>query len=188
MFVFLNLLFSTLVSFYKCHKNLFYFRKNRKQNLSAQISPKNIFLVQNWNNERYHGIQHIWIIQVLSLSHCLCMISQSTKPIFNNFEFLDQIDSIRVFLFQNSTNEHHHQIQHIWISLEAKFYLKQRILSFWTKFTQKVYFPSKTGQININGELAYSNYSRCQILSYLLNRQFLFFGPNLPQNCISRPN
>ena len=37
----------------------------------------------------------------------------------------------------NRTNEHHYQIQHIWISLGCKFHLKQIIIVFWTKFSQK---------------------------------------------------
>ena len=52
----------------------------------------------------------------------------------------------KVFPVKNRKSEHHHGILHIWISLDTKFQLKLIILSFWTKFTQKRYFQSKTEQ------------------------------------------
>ena len=52
----------------------------------------------------------------------------------------------KVFPVKNRKSEHHHGILHIWISLGTKFQLKLIILSFWTKFTQKMYFQSKTEQ------------------------------------------
>ena len=42
--------------------------------------------------------------------------------------------------------EHHHRFLHIWISLSTKFQPKLKILSFWTKFTQKGYFQWKISQ------------------------------------------
>ena len=39
----------------------------------------------------------------------------------------------------NKKSELHLEILHIWISLGTKFQLKLIILSFWTKFVQKVY-------------------------------------------------
>ena len=52
----------------------------------------------------------------------------------------------KIFPVENRKSEHHHGILHIWISLGTKFQLKLIILSFWTKFTQKRYFQSKTEQ------------------------------------------
>ena len=52
----------------------------------------------------------------------------------------------KVFPVKNRKSEHHHGILHIWISLGTKFQLKLITLSFWTKFTQKRYFQSKTEQ------------------------------------------
>ena len=46
-------------------------------------------------------------------------------------------------------NEHHHWIVHIRISLGTTFQLKLTIESFWTKFTQKGCFPSKTVKTTI---------------------------------------
>ena len=46
-------------------------------------------------------------------------------------------------------NEHHHWIVHIRISLGTTFQLKLAIESFWTKFTQKGCFPSKTVKTTI---------------------------------------
>ena len=54
--------------------------------------------------------------------------------------------SKRVFPVENRKSEHHHGILHISISLGTKFQLKQIILSFWAKFTQKRYFQLKTEQ------------------------------------------
>ena len=49
------------------------------------------------------------------------------------------------------TNEHHHQLQQIGVSLDAKFNLKPTILIFTTKFAQKG-IPYKAGQMNITNE------------------------------------
>ena len=65
--------------------------------------------------------------------------------IINNFDFLDQIFPKRVFVVQNGEKKRHDRLQYIWISLGTKFHLKQTISDFWTKFTQKWYFWSKTG-------------------------------------------
>ena len=39
------------------------------------------------------------------------------------------------------------------MTVVIKFQLKLIILIFWTKFTQKVYFPSKTEKVNTAIEL-----------------------------------
>ena len=65
----------------------------------------------------------------------------------DNLDFLDQICSQRVFLVEDRKNEHHHWILHIRIILNTQFQLKLMILIFWTKFTQKWYFRSKTEKV-----------------------------------------
>ena len=47
---------------------------------------------------------------------------------------------------QKQKSEIHHGILQIWISLSTKFQLKLTNVSFWTKFSQKSYFQSKTEQ------------------------------------------
>ena len=49
-------------------------------------------------------------------------------------------------MVENRKSEHQNGILHIRISLNTKFQHKMAILSFWTKFTQKGYFQSKTEQ------------------------------------------
>ena len=50
-------------------------------------------------------------------------------------------------------SQHHHWILHIRISLDTKFYFKQKTLNFGTKFVQKGYFRLKTQKVNIIMEL-----------------------------------
>ena len=66
----------------------------------------------------------------------------------DNFNFLGQICSKRVFLVKNRKSEHHHWILHIRISLNTKLQLGQNILIFRTKLAQKRFFPSKTEKVN----------------------------------------
>ena len=42
------------------------------------------------------------------------------------------------FSVENRKIKHHHRIKHIWISLDAKFHVKQIILIFLAKYAQKV--------------------------------------------------
>ena len=60
-------------------------------------------------------------------------------------------------------SEHRHWIKHTRISLGIKFHLKLTILTFWTTFTQKGYFPWKTKKASITLEFCMyrvSPYSR----------------------------
>ena len=50
--------------------------------------------------------------------------------------------------------EHHHRLHYIRISLDAKFHVKQTILSFWAKITHKGYVWSKTEQVNISPSIS----------------------------------
>ena len=52
----------------------------------------------------------------------------------------------KLFPVEKKKSEHHHGILHIWISLSTKFQRKLIILSFWTKFTPKMYLQLKTEQ------------------------------------------
>ena len=65
------------------------------------------------------------------------------------FAFLDKISPKRYFPVQKIKLELHHQIQHISISLNTQFHLKQTILNFWTKFAQTGYFWFITEKANI---------------------------------------
>ena len=56
--------------------------------------------------------------------------------------------------YQNRAYEHHHRIQHIWISLDTKFHLNQTILPFWTKFPQKWVFWPKIKNLIITIDLS----------------------------------
>ena len=110
---------------------------------------KNLFPIQNKANEHRHQIQLIWIslgsdfdLKQIHLIVCITFTKKNVFPV------------------QSRTNKHHHQMQHIWISLGIKFHLKITILVFLTKVSQKVYFSSKAGKLNIPLELTYLNYSR----------------------------
>ena len=85
----------------------------------------------------------------------------------------------KVFPVENRKSEHHHGILHIWISLGTKFQLKLIILSFWTKFTQKRYFKSKTEQaihgvqafvfcvVNVDSTVVFKHFDALKDLSLL---------------------
>ena len=53
-----------------------------------------------------------------------------------------------VLAAQKTANADHHQVQHIRISLDTNFHLKQTILKFWTEVAQG-YFWSKTEKLCI---------------------------------------
>ena len=54
---------------------------------------------------------------------------------------------------QPERNDYHHWIMHTRSILGAKFKLQMTILIFWTKFTQKDYFQSKTEKVNTTTEI-----------------------------------
>ena len=76
--------------------------------------------------------------------------------------------------YQNRAYEHHHRIQHIWISLDTKFHLNQTILPFWTKFPQKWVFWPKIKNLIITIDLSIF------AVVFILNRKFEFLG-HLPK-------
>ena len=63
--------------------------------------------------------------------------------------FLDQICSKKINPVQNRKSEHHHRIQHIQISVNTKFHLKQTTFPFLAKIAQKVYKKSQRYKGNI---------------------------------------
>ena len=98
----------------------------------------------------------------------------------------------KVFPVENRKSEHHHGILHIWISLGTKFQLKLIILSFWTKFTQKRYFQSKTEQavqglqafdfyvVNVNSTVVFEHFEDLKdliILNILKEKMSCLLGP-----------
>ena len=54
-----------------------------------------------------------------------------------------------IILVRNRKSEHDHWIVHIRISIGSKLQLKLTKNFFWTRFTQKRYFWSKTEKVNI---------------------------------------
>ena len=95
----------------------------------------------------------------------------------------------KVFPVENRTNEHHHEILHIWVILGTKSQLKLIIVSFWTKFTKKKYFQSKTEQaveglqafvfyvVNVNLTVVYKHYEDLEdlIILNILKEKLVMF-------------
>ena len=116
-------------------------------------------------NEFFSKTGHVGITSNMKYSnYSMYQISAKT----DNFEFLDQINPKMIFSIYNwcrfqisgwtnkkllpnesRENEHRHWILHIQISEGTKFYLEQTILSFRTKFAQKMYIWSKTEKVII---------------------------------------
>ena len=65
---------------------------------------------------------------------------------------MDQICIKRTFLVEKDKSVNHHWIMHFLISLGTKFWLKLKILIFWTKFTQIGHSWSKKAKLNITTE------------------------------------
>ena len=79
--------------------------------------------------------------------------------------------------------EHHYQILNIRISLGNKFHLRQTVFAFWTKFSQKGYFRSKTEKVIIT--IKFRIFRLYLLLNFSLNKQFQFYGSNLPKKVTS---
>ena len=91
---------------------------------SNKVCPKKIFPVQNKTNEHHYRstFEIVKLLNFLSTDH---------------FDFLENICPERVFLVQNRKSEHQHGIQHIRISLDVNFCLKQTILTFFDEVCSK---------------------------------------------------
>ena len=100
-----------------------------------------------------------------------------------NIHNLDQICPRRALPVKKEKSEQHHWTQHIRISLGNKFYLQLIILNFWTKFTQKKYFHSKTKEVNSITE--FCTFEWVQVPNFSFNWKFWLFGPNLPKHGVS---
>ena len=78
-----------------------------------------------------------------------------------------------MFPVYNRKSEQHHLILQIQISLSTKFQLKLKFLTFWTKFSQKGRFRSKTE--NVNNAIEFSILELVSVVNFSLNWQFWFF-------------
>ena len=90
-----------------------------------------------------------------------------------------QICAKRVLLVRTRKIGYCHRMQDTQIRLDTKFQLKEAILIFWTKFSQKQYFRSKTGKLKIL--LKFSTFKNDYVPNFVLNKQFCFFGSNFPR-------
>ena len=126
-----------------------YFLRPKSQSVQQLLRQ----LIYQVRYTRYHVLFYLWSIGSL-LTHCKvwkyydhkCRYQVSTQT--NNFDFLEQIYSKRVFMGENGKTEQHHWVLHIWAMLSVKFQLKVTILTFLTKFEEKKYFCSNTKKLN----------------------------------------
>ena len=84
-----------------------------------------------------------------------------------------------IILVQSRANEHYLCIQHNWVNRDTKFHLSHTNLVFWTKFYQKRYFWSKAEKVKITIEFGIYIYTLVLTPSFILNRQFWFFRPDM---------
>ena len=80
---------------------------------------------------------------------------------------------------QRQKKKHYDKILYIRISLITKFQLKQEVLIFCNKFTQKGYFRFQTEKNNYHQWIQYIWISL--VTNFHLKQQFSIFGPNLPK-------
>ena len=85
----------------------------------------------------------------------------------------------RVFLVQKKKFGHNHRIQQVRISVSMKFYLKQIILIFCTKFAQKGDIWSITGHMNI--ALEFNIFELVWVPNFILNPKKLSFWARFGQ-------
>ena len=84
----------------------------------------------------------------------------------DNSDFTDKIRPQKVFPVSKRKSEHHRWIPYVRISLDIKFQLKLTILIFWTKFSQKGYFRSKTENVNTTmvTEMGHKSFVSCSFV------------------------
>ena len=85
---------------------------------------------------------------------------------------------------KSRTIEHIHWILLIWVSPGTKYQNKLTILIFWTKFTQKSYFRSKSKKVSINIESC--KFGLVYVRTFVLNWQFWFVRRNMPKKRVFR--
>ena len=136
-----------------------------------QICRRTIFMVKNR--------EKVNIIIVL------CTFELVLVPNFSlNWQFWFFGPHCQKRVFMNRKSGHYHWILHIQISLDTKIHFKLTILTiFWTKFSQKRYFRSKTEKVNITMEFCI--FGLVQVPNFSLKWQFWVFGTNLPKMGIS---
>ena len=123
--------------------------------------------------------QKTWTPHIFYISlHIQISLVQNFNSKWQSRFFLPNLPK-KVFPVENTKSEHRPGILHIWISLGVKFQLKLIILSFWTKFTQKRYFKSKTEQaihgvqafvfcvVNVDSTVVFKHFDAFKDLSLL---------------------
>ena len=107
------------------------------------------------------------------------------------FITLNQLFYIRFILIfwnkvmaQNRTNKNNH-IQHIWVSLDKTFDLKQTNLIFWSELALSGYLRSKTEKRNMT--IKFNIYNLIMMPTFIVNSSFWSFVPNLPEKAICSP-
>ena len=144
--------------------------------------------MKNKKNIHYHRVQHIPI-----------GLDQIPNFVLNRqCLFFDNIYQKRMFSIQTRTNEYYYRNQNNRIRRDSNVHLKQRVLSFWIKIAQKVYFPSSARQVLVKNQSRYhfhlpsrgilgqyrniQDYHRIQHIRINLNAKFYlkfgFFWPN----------
>ena len=91
-------------------------------------------------------------MEKVNITIAFCIFELVWVPNFNlqkQFWILESNLPKKCIFGRKQKNKHLDWIKHIWISQSTKFYFKQTVLDFGTKFTQKVYFRSKTEKVNI---------------------------------------
>ena len=134
---------------------------------------------KKWAQQIFHRILHIYISLVQNFSsnwqfwffgpnfpkkvfpvkNIILRIHISLERNFSSnwqFWFFGPNLPRKVFLVKDRKNEHYHGLVHNLISLGTKYQLQLIILSFWTKFTQKRCFQSKTEQAVLGLKAAYA--------------------------------
>ena len=101
----------------------------------------------------------------------------------DNFDFLDQICSKRVFPVSSRKSKQRNWILNIRIKFVKKFELKLAILIFWTKFAQRKCFLYKTEKVS--SAIEFCIFELAYVQNFSLNWQFSFFGPSLSKKGIS---
>ena len=111
-----------------------------------------------------------------------CIVELVSVPNFSlnwQFCFFGPNFPKKVLSVENRKSQLYHWIVDIRISLGTKIQLKQTILIFWTKFTQKGYPWWKTEKMNITIEFCI--FELVWVSNFSVNWQFWFFRTTCPK-------